>query len=51
MEMKLTLTQDKITKGAVRYNDGRGHAIYFRKEELNEPYPKEIEVVISSKEE
>lgn len=29
---------EKITKGAVRYGDGV-HSIYFKKEEVMEPYP------------
>ena len=31
--MEFTMTQDKVTKGAVRYADGSGHNIYLRKEE------------------
>jgi len=28
------LKQNKVTKGAVRYADGDGHSLYFRKEDL-----------------
>ena len=34
-EMKLSLSQDKVTKGAVRFSDGESHSIYLRKGEVN----------------
>ena len=33
MEFVYEMSQDKETKGAVRYADGAGHNIYLRKEE------------------
>lgn len=48
MEIEYTLTRDKITKGAVRYSDGEGHSLYFRKEELKEPYPKKISIKVTN---
>jgi len=31
--MNFIMSQDKVTKGAIRYADGEGHNIYLRKEE------------------
>lgn len=36
MEIEYEMSQDKVTKGAVRYSDGKGHNIYLRKEEAEE---------------
>jgi hypothetical protein len=48
--MEIILTQDKETKGSVRYNDGKGHNLYFTKDEaaaLATPMPKTIKVTVS----
>ncbi len=48
MQIKFVMHQDKVTKGAVRYKDESGeHSIYLRKSELPNPYPEEIQVVIT----
>jgi hypothetical protein len=47
--MQFQLTQDKETKGSIRYNDGKGHNLYFTKveaETLGTPAPKTILVNI-----
>lgn len=31
--MEIVMTQDKVTKGAVRYADQENHNLYLRKEE------------------
>jgi len=31
--MELVLSQDKVTKGAIRFSDGDNHNLYLRKEE------------------
>ena len=50
MELAYSMHQDKVTKGAVRYSDGKGHSIYLRKEEaekLGSPQNVEVTVVPS----
>ena len=46
--MDLTLTQDKVTKnGVVRFNDGDGHNIYLKPEEVKKlGNPNAIKVTI-----
>lgn len=44
-----TLTQDKVTKGAIRYSDSNGHSIYFRKDEIPSTFGEMIEVTVKSK--
>lgn len=45
----LQMEKDKVTKGAVRFNDGEGHQLYFRKEEIPSAWGDKIEVTIKSK--
>ena len=47
--MEFTMTQDKVTKGAIRYADGGGHNLYLRKEEAATiGNPESIKVTIES---
>ena len=50
MQKTLNFVLEKETKGAVRYGDNK-HSIYFKKEELSQPYPKAMEVIIKTMEE
>lgn len=50
--MQFVLTNDKETKGSVRFGDGKGHNIYLTKEEsveLGTPLPKTIVVELTPK--
>ena len=45
--MKFEMSQDKVTKGAVRYADGNGHNLYLRKEEADKiGNPQSIKVTV-----
>ena len=46
-KIEIKMSQDKVTKGAIRYGDGNGHTIYLRKEELPDPAPKAMDVTLN----
>jgi len=50
MEFVYEMSQDKVTKGAIRYADNAGHSIYLRKEEAAKlGNPQSVEVTIAPK--
>lgn len=48
--MQLILVNDKETKGSIRWNDNKGHNLYFTKEEIAQAFgnniPKTIVITV-----
>lgn len=49
MNFVYEMSQDKETKGAVRFADGQGHNLYLRKEEAEKlGNPKAVKVTVEA---